>query len=114
MLCVFVSNFSIYVYPNKTFIVTRSLRRLWLPLAFSSCAPCLTLITTKTIIVASTHSLISLVVLFVVVTLDLRWADLAAHPSSRPALAMGVAQTFACDADADAVDCVAAAAAWHG
>lgn len=34
MLCVFVSNFSIYVYPNKTFIVTRSLRRLWLPLAF--------------------------------------------------------------------------------
>lgn len=34
MLCVSVSNFSIYVYPNKTFIVTRSLRRLWLPLAF--------------------------------------------------------------------------------
>lgn len=113
MLCVSVSNFSIYVYPNKTFIVTLSQASL-AHFGLSSCAPCLTLITTKTIIVASTHSLISLVVLFVVVTLDLRWADLAAHPSSRPALAMGVAQTFACDADADAVDCVAAAAAWHG
>lgn len=56
MLCVSVSNFSIYVYPNKTFIVAHALSgvsgSLW---PFYSCAPCLTLITTKTIIGSFPH-----------------------------------------------------------
>lgn len=57
MFCVSVSNFSIYVYPNKTFIVARTLWRFrhYLSLSFSGSSGLLTLITTKTIFASSTH-----------------------------------------------------------